>query len=484
MLATIRRHASGRMMPGSLNAGAAFADNLRAGARIAFGLPLAPDALRADGRQLALALAVLWLGWVLAARMSAGAASGFWIWGVAALAARLYLWLSALALLAWLSGCAGRFVALAVGVLFAAWPVALTAIVVGHLAATLGIEPAGNMRRLFTVALLAWYALTFVRVLRLTSGHAVPRALAAGAAYALALFAITRLMPASPMFYAYPEYTEDTLDVEAVYYRQHALVDRQLAALAPQRPDQIDVYFVTFGAYAGQDVFLREALAARDIVERRFGLGGRSMALVNHTEVVDSLPLANLPNLRRALDGLGRLIDPAQDIAFLFLTSHGSPDASLAADFARLAPNDLHGADLRRALDDAGIGWRIVVISACYSGSFIEALRSPQTLVITAADADSASFGCAHENAWTYFGEAYFAEALPSTGDPVAAFEQARAAIRAREREERKAPSDPQMRLGERMAAQLQAWRGQQPRLAAHCAGSPADAAESCQAPR
>jgi len=37
--------------------------------------------------------------------------------------------------------------------------------------------------------------------------------------------------------------------------------------------------------------------------------------------------------------------------------------------------------------------YKVVVISACYSGVFIPPLANPDTLVITAADADHPSFG-------------------------------------------------------------------------------------------
>jgi len=34
-------------------------------------------------------------------------------------------------------------------------------------------------------------------------------------------------------------------------------------------------------------------------------------------------------------------------------------------------PFDLSGNDLKAALDDAGIQWRVVIISACHAGAFI-----------------------------------------------------------------------------------------------------------------
>ena len=74
---------------------------------------------------------------------------------------------------------------------------------------------------------------------------------------------------------------------------------------------------------------------------------------------------------------------------------------------------DLTADDLASALQESGIKWRTIVISACHAGSFIDALRNPDTIVITAAEADKASFGCSDDRNLTYFGEAFYRDALP-----------------------------------------------------------------------
>jgi hypothetical protein len=106
-------------------------------------------------------------------------------------------------------------------------------------------------------------------------------------------------------------------------------------------------------------------------------------------------------------------------------------------------------------LDAAKIRWRIVVVSACYSGGFIEPLKSDTTLVITAADAQHTSFGCGSESDFTYFGRAYFDQALRKQASFIAAFDDARRIIEARERGEGKTPSNPQMYVGKAMKERL-----------------------------
>src|SRR5690606_18828703 len=106
----------------------------------------------------------------------------------------------------------------------------------------------------------------------------------------------------------------------------------------------------------------------------------------------------------------------------------------------------------------AGFEWRIVVISACYSGGFVDALRDERTLVITAARADRPSFGCGVQSEITWFGQAFLAEALNQTFDFGEAFRLARGKVREREREEGERPSHPQIALGQAIAPRLKAW--------------------------
>ena len=100
-------------------------------------------------------------------------------------------------------------------------------------------------------------------------------------------------------------------------------------------------------------------------------------------------------------------MDRDSDILILFLTSHGSPDG-LAITAGRRAET-LAPSALAEMLDQTGVRHKVVIISACYSGVFIPRLANSDTLVITAADAGHASFGCEDNKAqWTYFGDALF----------------------------------------------------------------------------
>ena len=86
-------------------------------------------------------------------------------------------------------------------------------------------------------------------------------------------------------------------------------------------------------------------------------------------------------------------------------------------------------------------------------------LKSPDSIVITASARDRSSFGCGAEEDWTYFGQAYFAQALMHTTNFVTAFEEAALTIKTREERESKPPSQPQIWVGENIARHLQNWR-------------------------
>ncbi|WP_051294120.1 C13 family peptidase [Pseudoduganella violaceinigra] len=242
---------------------------------------------------------------------------------------------------------------------------------------------------------------------------------------------------------------------------QPALLSRQLAALAPQRPGKVDMYALTFAPY-GDEVFRRESQMVADVMSARFDTGGRTVQFVNHVKTADKLPWATTLNLRRAIRSVARTMDKDEDVLFVYLTSHGAREGRLAADFWPFELTELTPAMLRKFLDDAGIKHRVIAVSACYSGSWIPALKDDATMVLTAADANHTSYGCGYKSELTYFGRAMFDEQLRSH---TRSFEEAHAAarevIRKREIEAGKDDgySNPQLSVGPAIRAKLAAFQ-------------------------
>ena len=93
------------------------------------------------------------------------------------------------------------------------------------------------------------------------------------------------------------------------------------------------------------------------------------------------------------------------DIVFVHISTHGGAGV-LARKIAGGPDTALTARQLASELSALGAHRTVIVISACYSGSLIGAVRSPARIVITAARADRSSFGCAASSRHTFFGEA------------------------------------------------------------------------------
>lgn len=244
----------------------------------------------------------------------------------------------------------------------------------------------------------------------------------------------------------YAKYRE--LDVETLLYRQPVLLDEALSRLRPQRNRHADLFYVGFASFATEDVFSIEVDYIKRLFDERFGTKGHSVNLVNHLDTLANTPLATATNLAAALKRIGKIMNRDEDVLFLYLTSHGSSDHKLAVEFWSLPLNDITPSQLKAMLDEAGIKWRVVVVSACYSGAFVEALKGPYTLVATAAAQDRTSFGCGSESDFTYFGEAVFKEQLQRQFSMISAFKSAAVSIAEREQREKLEASRPQLWVG------------------------------------
>lgn len=253
-------------------------------------------------------------------------------------------------------------------------------------------------------------------------------------------------------------------DPEAVLYRQPALLDAALARLAPQRPGVVDLYVVTFGGDAQEDVFRNEAEYAARLFEQRFDAADRTVVLANNTSTLASTPLATWSGLHRILGGVARTMDPAEDILLLYLTTHGAEEHQLLVDLDPLPLNQIAPDDLADALKtQPAVRWKVVVVNACYSGGFIGALRDDSTMVLTSARADRTSFGCGTESDITYFGKAFLAEALNRTTSLPEAFDIAAGTLAEWEAADQVEHSEPQIATSASIEHKLEQWRAQLP---------------------
>jgi hypothetical protein len=201
------------------------------------------------------------------------------------------------------------------------------------------------------------------------------------------------------------------------------------------------VSVVSFGLFGDQGVFRREATGAAQVVADCFGSGSVHVQY-NSKKGGGATIEALAMSLQVAANGM----DAENDVLFLILTSHGSREG-LAVKAGRLTQT-LTPSNLADMLARTSVRYKVVVISACYSGVFIPRLANPDVLVITAADANHPSFGCQDKAKWTYFGDAFFNVALRRARSLKEAFVVARAHVRKRELREQFEPSNPLMAGG------------------------------------
>ena len=228
---------------------------------------------------------------------------------------------------------------------------------------------------------------------------------------------------------------------------EHRKLDRALRALLPQRAGTVDAYVVSI-ALDSDPVFGREARVAGDVLQRRYNARGRTIVLAGSDGAAPSaLPRGTPATLAVALARIAELMDEDEDALILYTTSHGAPFGLYYNDgdsgYGAISPNRMAA-----MLDELGLGNRLLILSACYSGVFVPRLRSETSAIVTAAAHDRTSFGCAAENDWTFFGDAMINHALRKPQPLAAAFAEADGLVAGWEAQFPVRPSQPQLFVG------------------------------------
>ena len=244
---------------------------------------------------------------------------------------------------------------------------------------------------------------------------------------------------------------------EAALYEQPRLLQQALDRIDPSIPGKSDWYFMGVAGFSDQNVFRSEINKVRELFDVRFGTSGHSLALINNNYTWLDEPIATKTSILRGLKTIGQQMNADEDVLFLTLSSHGDENVIQLAN-PPLAMDNLDATWLREVLDASGIRWRVIVVSACYSGSFIDELASPTTVIITASAADKMSFGCTNSAEMTYFGQAFFAESLRENTSFSDAFKDAAYRVQERELYMGFEPSEPQMVIGSLMETALPAF--------------------------
>jgi hypothetical protein len=204
-------------------------------------------------------------------------------------------------------------------------------------------------------------------------------------------------------------------------------------------------------------------LAAGDDAEPVFDNATRALS---KRLAAAGVPIGNIHRLSASAAELGAAVEPALanillqrigtlparpgDRCLIFLTSHGERGAGLwlARSNTTLSPDELAQALSRGC---AAVP-TVVVVSACYSGSFAAGkMAKPNRIVLTAARNDRPSFGCQVHRVYNFFDECLLG-ALPKSATWRAVADGSRECVSRMERALGERPSEPQAYFGAAVA--------------------------------
>ncbi|KQY93117.1 MULTISPECIES: C13 family peptidase [unclassified Brevundimonas] len=188
--------------------------------------------------------------------------------------------------------------------------------------------------------------------------------------------------------------------------------------------------------------------ARRDLVKGFLAAGFPRATMVDYSLRPDAPDPATAEGV---LDGLYEAAARGNAGCLLYFTSHGVPTAMVFGDAPRMTP-DMMVNIVRRA---CGARPTVVIVSACYSGIFVNGLSAPNRMVLTAASRERTSFGCGADETYPWF-DGCVLETLPTATDFLALAAGARACVTRKEQEHGvDLSSEPQLFVGSEMQLRL-----------------------------
>ncbi|WP_343794009.1 C13 family peptidase [Brevundimonas kwangchunensis] len=196
--------------------------------------------------------------------------------------------------------------------------------------------------------------------------------------------------------------------------------------------------------------------ARRDLVRSFLAAGFPRASMVDYSLRTD---VAQPTSPQAAVDGFTEMATRADRGCLLYMTSHGSPQHMVFGETGEMTSDRLVSI-IRRA---CGARPTVIIISACYSGQFINALQAPNRMVLTAARRDRTSFGCGAGERYPWF-DGCILESLPKSADFLSLAAETKACVATKEAEAGVAlPSEPQLFVGGEMQMRLPTLRFSRP---------------------
>lgn len=191
--------------------------------------------------------------------------------------------------------------------------------------------------------------------------------------------------------------------------QMEALLQQQLAQIPAGVAGKKEAFLLVIAGFDEPAVFSNEMKLAAKQLGQAFQAEQRTLMLSNSAKDAANLSQVTTFRLKRAIDQLSQKMNGDEDLLVVYLVSHGTKEGAAlkqtGAPIALLSPYEM-----QLALLEAQTPWKAVFISACYSGVFMQTLKTSKSMVVTAADALNPSFGCNFGQQYTYFGNEFLNE--------------------------------------------------------------------------
>jgi hypothetical protein len=190
----------------------------------------------------------------------------------------------------------------------------------------------------------------------------------------------------------------------------------------------------------------------REIAKNLLSIGFRQENMLQFSVRPNNYPGQEvLPTTGEAITyGLSNLARKTLGGCLLYITSHGTQQGIIVG-------NRLVDPPPMADLIDVACGDRpsVAVISSCFAGQFIGAMKGPKRIILTAARGDRTSFGCGEQDEFTFF-DACIIQQIDQSSNFSELATRVDACVAKRETEMKvEQPSEPQFWLGPEVAYTL-----------------------------
>jgi Peptidase C13 family len=231
--------------------------------------------------------------------------------------------------------------------------------------------------------------------------------------------------------------------------KSDALLDMQMQLADKQRGDKTEgqIIFAGFAMNSTSKAFRSDVTSAEKFI-----------LSINPNAIIFKLdnpawgqstiwPYSTMENMALVLAKVTALARP-QDKVVILMTTHGNVDL-LSINFSEKYYPSVDSKWINRNLNGLRGKPTLLLLSACYSGSFIDPLAGPSRIILTASAKDRSSFGCQFQSTNTYFIDSLLNQPTFLDSSIVQLMNTAKLEVDKREKEQKLTPpSLPQMSIG------------------------------------